>query len=269
MTDAEGAERGTGSRATGSEAATTGSGADWKPPEHAPSAAPASQATAPPAPGYRSAHVRSRWAIGLLVPAGGVDFANLLGDLVGLRVTDAIEAGTITQLEAEAFDLAFAAVGLVQTAVYLSTAFAFLAWLSRIVENVPALGARKPSVSPRAAIGWWFVPFANLIKPYLIVRDVHDRLAPAEARPGRALVRSWWLVWLAGNILSNVALRVVLGEPDTVDDLRLEFGLFAASDAATTVAAVLAVLLVRRIQNWADSRATARPFAGVGAPTPA
>lgn len=268
MTDAEGAERATASGATGSEPATTGSAPVWKPPEYAPSAAQASQATARP-PGYRSAHLRSRWAIGLLALAGAVDFVNLLTDLVGLRVTDAIEAGTITQVEAEAFDLAFAAVGLVQTSVYLAAAFTFLAWLSRIVENVPALGAGKPSVSPRAAIGWWFVPFANLIKPYLIVGDVHDRLAPGQARPGRALVRSWWLVWLAGNILSNVALRVVLGEPDTVDDLRLEFGLFAASDAATTVAAVLAVLLVRRIQNWADSRAAAHPLASVEAPMPA
>jgi Domain of unknown function (DUF4328) len=77
---------------------------------------------------------------------------------------------------------------------YLGAAISWLAWLSRAVDNVSALGGGRPSTSPRGAITSWFVPVVNLAKPYWILRDVHDRLAVAGRR--NAPLRAWWICWL-------------------------------------------------------------------------
>jgi hypothetical protein len=176
---------------------------------------------------------------------------------------DRAEAGLVTDAEATAFDSAVALAGLVQAVVYVATAIAFLAWLSRIVENIPALGAGVPLKSPRASIGWWFVPLANLVQPYRIVRDAYDRLAPVRPAPGGAIVVTWWLLWVIGNWASNLALRVLLQENPTIADLRGQFLAYAASDLLTVLAAVLAVIVVRRIQRWADARAVSGPGTAV------
>jgi hypothetical protein len=130
------------------------------------------------------------------------------------------------------------------------------------VENVPALGGGTPSVSPRAAIGWWFVPVANLVKPYRIVADVYDRLAAIRPAAGRPAVPAWWLLWIAGSLTNNLA-RLLFLEVSTVADLRRQYALYAASDLFSVLAAVLAIVVVRRIQGWANARAAAGPNAPV------
>jgi uncharacterized protein DUF4328 len=187
--------------------------------------------------------------------AGIVDAINVVLDLSFFPLLDRAEAGLVSDAEANAFDSIFGMSGVAQAAVILATAVAFLAWLSRIVENIPLLGGGQPLASPRAAIGWWFVPFANLVQPFRIVADAYRRLATAQPAPGLWLVTLWWLLWIVGNLVSNVALRVVLQENPTIADLRLEFLAYAVSDVLTAVAAVLAVIVVRRMQRWADDRA--------------
>jgi uncharacterized protein DUF4328 len=187
--------------------------------------------------------------------AGIVDAINVVLDLSFFPLLDRAEAGLVNDAEANAFDSIFGMSGLAQAAVILATAVAFLAWLSRIVENIPLLGGGQPLTSPRAAIGWWFVPFANLVQPFRIVADAYRRLAAAQPAPGLWLVTLWWLLWIVGNLVSNVALRVVLQENPTIADLRLEFLAYAVSDVLTAVAAVLAVIMIRRMQRWANDRA--------------
>jgi uncharacterized protein DUF4328 len=187
--------------------------------------------------------------------AGIVDAINVVLDLSFFPLLDRAEAGLVSDAEANAFDSTVALGGLAQFVLLVGTAIAFLAWLSRIVENIPRLGGGQPLASPRAAIGWWFVPFANLVQPFRIVADAYRRLAPAKPAPGLWLVTLWWLLWVVGNLVGNVALRVVLQENPTIADLRREFLAYAVSDVLTAVAAALAVVMVRRMQRWADDRA--------------
>lgn len=77
----------------------------------------------------------------------------------------------------------------------LGAALAVPMWMHRCYRNLPALGSRG-HFSPAWAAGCWFVPIANLVLPYVAVRDVW-----AASRPGghwnAALVAAWWIAWLA------------------------------------------------------------------------
>lgn len=71
---------------------------------------------------------------------------------------------------------------------FILGAVAPLAWLSRLVENIPALGGGTPTSSPRGAIGWWFVAIAILCRPDRIAADARRRLAPSAAEALTGLV---------------------------------------------------------------------------------
>lgn len=61
---------------------------------------------------------------------------------------------------------------------------------------------------PGWAIGAWFVPFAYLVVPYLMLRAICDAVKPVDAPSTRGKLMSFWIVWmgilLAGNASSLV-----------------------------------------------------------------
>ncbi len=213
----------------------------WAPPA-TPSATPS---------GVRSARLRSRFAIGLLAVAAAVDVVAVLVDVIGLGVLEEALAGTLTEADAIAFDQSMATAGTTQTVVLVLTAIAFLAWLSRSVDNVAGLGGGTPVATPTMSIVWWFVPVANLVMPYRTVADLYRRMAPSE-RVGTGLVLAWWVVWILGNFVSQLAGLLWAG--DTIEVLQSGLQLWVAADLLDVAAAVLAIVVIRRIQTWADVR---------------
>ena len=84
---------------------------------------------------------------------------------------------------------------------------------------------------------------------------------PADARaceeiPGTRLVWAWWLTWVVGLVSGNIVQRGVLAGSTQLGDLRTNVVLSSISAVFTTAAAVLAVILIERI----DELQTQRPW---------
>ena len=191
-------------------------------------------------------------ALGL---AGIIEIVSIV-HLAGFSaLVDDVVSGAAGSADADRFDATTAQIAGVYVLVLIVAAIAYVAWLSRSVENAPALGAGTPPHSPRGAIGWWFVPFASFVIPFQIVADLHDRLATAtDSDRARPLLIGWWLTWLGGSFISYAAR---LPGDETVDQLKAQIGIEMLSAAVTVVAAVLAILVVRRIVRREDARAAA------------
>jgi hypothetical protein len=202
---------------------------------------------------YRSA---GRLASITCILLGVVGFFALLSTIEagsGLRIVADVRAGILTPEEARDFHDSTAFAGLVYLGSALATAIAYLVWLSRTVDNVPKLRGGTPSVTPRWSIGWWFIPFANLVKPYQIVRDLHDRLAIGASSGGGWIVLAWWVSWVLGSVISQLAIR--LPEPTSPDALSTLFSIQATGYALALLGAILGIVVVLRIQWRADERA--------------
>ena len=86
----------------------------------------------------------------------------------------------------------------------LGAAIAVPMWIHSSYRNLPALGSRG-HLSPAWAAGCWFVPVANLVLPYVAVRD----LWVASGAIGRlggsltagSLIAGWWIVWVGAWVL--------------------------------------------------------------------
>ena len=133
--------------------------------------------------------------------------------------------------------------------VQIATAIVFLVWLYRANANVRALGADDMMGSPGLGIGWFFVPLANLVMPYMTVRDiwrasVRPRDWQAERAPAAILL--WWICWLAGGIIGVIVFRIEIehGFKPTPEALWLSVG----SDFIWIAASLLLAWIVRNVQ---------------------
>ncbi|WP_051807470.1 DUF4328 domain-containing protein [Streptomyces sp. NRRL F-2664] len=155
--------------------------------------------------------------------------------------------------------------GLLQLLTVLPTVVVFIIWFHRVRTNGGVFRPDAFTLGKGWAIGGWFIPVAHFVLPYQVARqtwrastqlgpDGSDRPAPA------ALLTSWWVVWVLSTIVGRVFGRIY-ADADTVDELLAAGRLGIASDLATAVAGVLAVLFVRRLTAMQNTMAAEGPYA--------
>lgn len=213
---------------------------------------------------FRSAGTRARVLLALLGMNLVIGVLTALHALQGKGLMASYVEGTATDAELEAFDTLFASSGIVESGLFIVTAITWLAWQSRSVDNIGALGVGPSKFTPRWSIGWWFLPFANLVMPYRVHRDLQRRYQVALAG---GLVMAWWLLYLAMSIVSNAAGRIWLAA-ESYDEVQAGLTLWAVSSGLTVVAAFLAIIVVRRFQAAADVLAAGVARAPIPAPEP-
>ena len=146
------------------------------------------------------------------------------------------------------------------------TAIAWLAWQHRGQENLPALGARGTRFTPGWAVGWWFVPIANLVRPVQAVGELVRASDPAgkevewKGRPVPVLVWTWWTALVGSRVLAIVATAIG-GQDATLDAHRTADQLNQLTLAIDAVGGLLAIALIGRVLAAQRARA-----AGLAAP---
>jgi hypothetical protein len=170
-------------------------------------------------------------------PGADEDFFELLEDVE--NADDVVVGGTVFQGLATA-----ACAGM------------FIWWLRRATCNVPALGAAGQEFSPGWAIGWWFIPFANLVQPVRVVNQAWRASDPGAIRSGDAyawkrapvggIVMAWWLVWLGASLAGGI-LNNVYDQAEDIDVLENASMALVVVQVATIGAAILAALVVRSL----------------------
>lgn len=123
-------------------------------------------------------------------------------------------------------------------------------WIHRMAANTRFLfGAGKMDYMPGWAVGWFFIPFANLWKPYQAMKEVWALNADGGRSAGPmagALLPLWWFLWLAWNAVSNVAGRMSWRATtfEQEDNAALAS---MASDAINVPLCVVFLLVVNRL----------------------
>jgi hypothetical protein len=95
---------------------------------------------------------------------------------------------------------------------YLITGIVFLVWISRANANAHALGANDMSITPGWSAGWFFIPFANLVKPFINVREIwnasdSDPRDVSASGSAPLIVTAWWCLWILSNVCGQASGR--------------------------------------------------------------
>jgi len=119
----------------------------------------------------------------------------------------ALAGGTVSPAEAAANDRRAMAGAWLYLSSYLVLAVGFLFWVYRVADHMQVMtvsGEGPPRFTPGWAVGWWFVPFANLWQPMQVMRELWHRSHPVGSKASciGALTIIWWLTWIIGNLIS-------------------------------------------------------------------
>jgi hypothetical protein len=141
------------------------------------------------------------------------------------------------------------------------TIIVFLAWVFRAHKNLYALKVRGLEFTPGWAVGLWFIPFVNFVKPFQVMREIWHGSDPENEdnnKHTRSLKETpeilgfWWGVLLA-SIFTGYIANVMAGS-----ETREENTFYPAALVLSTLlrfgALMLIILIVREITGRQELR---------------
>ena len=164
--------------------------------------------------------------------------------IAGLGGTGAIWS----QAALQRVDSFTAIAGLVFMVAYLGSVIFVARWIYRASENAHTL-SDELTISPGWAVGWYFVPFAALFKPFRAMRETWQvSLAPdhPDSVEVPQSMQVWWGLWILTNVLGNISFRLALRAKST-DDFILGGWIDIITFAVDVPLAVLLIMLMRQI----------------------
>ncbi len=146
--------------------------------------------------------------------------------------------------------------------VYIAAIVMFCMWTYRVNANIHALGAANLRFTPGWAVGWYFVPIANLWKPYQVMKEIWR----ASRNPSgwqddasSSIVGWWWFWWIVSNVQISIGSSP---EQETLEAAITPAGLVLV--ALDVIAAVFAYRVVKQVgilQAEASDRSVSAIFA--------
>lgn len=227
-----------------------------------PYAAPSTDAAGPDR--FVSQGDRVRLLSTLLLVSVATDVVLVVSNAVTLHIFVEAKAGRLLdEAQADAVDLrGFVVFGLYLVTLIV-TAVVFAKFLMQANRNVRAMGHPPLGYSPGSMVWWYFVPIANLFKPYAAVREVWfaSTTRPSSPEPTWDTLKLWWATWVISSILNNISFRMTMKSEDidtyitsTVLDIVasvVEIG------AALTARKWIAALDAAQESEWAEQRGNA------------
>lgn len=143
---------------------------------------------------------------------------------------------------------------------YSFAAIFFFLWIYRAYSNLSPLKARNLEFSPGWAVGWWFIPFANLVKSYQVVRELWTSSDPdfnedlnfmPMGPSGNSALGFWWGTYLIGNL----ALRISDALSKDQANLKAAVLLGLIGSAVHIFSATLFIIIVNDITGRQLQRA--------------
>ena len=175
----------------------------------------------------------------------------------GLAVVSAISSAMQLELlsrsydtnEAAANDKREALLGGATVLLTLGTMVVFGRWIVLAHRNLEPLGVHFLDFTPGWAVGWFFIPIANLWKPYQAMRFLwrgsHDSQDPASVN-STWLLPTWWTFWIISSLLGNFTLRFSM-RAQTVPELQILTVVSLINCIIDIGLFLIAALMVRRI----------------------
>lgn len=222
---------------------------------------PAQQSQAQLPPVVLQAPSRLAAAIQVLLIASGATYLAVIAlEAFGLTAIGSYLAGNYAAMDSiNAYDQLSIVANVLAVAVLIATGVLWVVWQYKVAKQFPGRTRRSP--------GWhagsWFIPIISLVYPYQNISDLWG----AIGRPRPRWLIVWWLAWIFGGILSQVATRISLST-STIEPLQAAMGVNILAEIVSLLAVPFAVLIVRGITRGMTEPASTSHDPGDLSPTP-
>lgn len=141
--------------------------------------------------------------------------------------------------------------------IYITTVVHFCKWMCRANKNVRGFGAYDLTDSPGWAAGWFFIPIANLYKPYKAMSEIaRASISPQSWRnvttPG--IVVGWWVMWIISTMAGNASTRMGFqaGLKGSLSLVQSAYLVDILANITMMIAGILAIKVITSIQQNQD-----------------
>src|SRR3954469_12141115 len=205
----------------------------------------------------------------------------LLGAQIGLIVAEMVArfvqadqlrtfqaGGLVTQVQLDRADAWVSGTAGLSGLAFLATVVVWCIWQHHAQANAAVLSGGPLRFTPGWAVGWWFIPIANLWKPFQAVRELWKASHGGgwQTIATWSLLGWWWATWLIGSLNvqlgSNTRFGILFGSSVNIDQVSI--GEAIAEDrwrvvwlAFRLVAAALAIVIVRSVERLQPAAAEA------------
>jgi hypothetical protein len=111
----------------------------------------------------------------------------------------------------------------------------------RTMRNLHTINGRDVKNSPAMSVGYYFIPFANLVMPPQVTSDIYRGTMAATGKVVRnGMISVWWACWLVSSIVDRLSFNLGYGIEST-----------AVSLVAIIVSMISAFILMRLFRDIA------------------
>ena len=189
----------------------------------------------------------------------GLGFLLLIINKVFYSNIERFENGNISAADSiQTYALLVVGVSLLFTLSFILSAIAIPMWFYRAHDNLKIL-KKKLNFTSGWAAGWFFVPFANLIYPAKVMKEIHNGTKVAYDTKNRKLslmpiagiVPLWWATYIVSGLFSRISTNLVdenkVGFGSNANDYSLSLIMFLISMMLTLISAVALNKLINEI----------------------
>jgi len=176
--------------------------------------------------------------------------------------------GLVTQQQLDRADGWVSGISAIGGLAFLATVIVWCIWQHHAQANAVVLSGGGLRFTPGWAVGWWFIPIANLWKPFQTVRELWKASHGGGWRTIAtwSLLGWWWGTWLAGSLNvqlgSNTRVGILFGSSANLDQVSVADAISEDRWRVVwlgfrVVAAVLAIVIVRSVERLQRAAETA------------
>lgn len=181
----------------------------------------------------------------LLYTQAAVALISLFSDFAQLAL---LRSSNLTEATGAANDARQQIIALISLLAFFVTGIVFLTWINRANKNCHGFASGMEFTSGWS-IGWFFIPFANLFKPFQAMSEIwrvsYDPVNWKSLNPP-ALLRWWWGLWLFWGFLGQAILRMTMNT-ETIEALQASTGVSIFSLCVEISLCIVAAVMVGKI----------------------
>jgi hypothetical protein len=201
----------------------------------------------------------------------GLGFLQLITTKVLYSSVEKYENGNISAAESlQTYALLVAGVSILFLLAFVLAAIAVPVWFYRAHDNLKIL-KKKLNFTSGWAAGWFFVPFANIVYPAKVMKEIHNGTKVAYDTKNRKLsllpisgiVTLWWVTYIISGIFARISTSLVDDSKVGTygNNYSLSLIMFLVSMMLTLVSAVSLNKLVNEVtEKQEDLRTGEREF---------
>lgn len=166
------------------------------------------------------------------------------------------EGAYIDENTANANDMRQMIIGLVQTAMYLTSAIIFIRWFRRAYGNLHRLGISNIKYSETMAVWSWIIPIIVFFRPVQIMNEIWNKTqekineydSTYTAKNGGLLIGLWWALFIISNFVGRYVMRTTL-KAETIEQFIEGTQATIMSDLLQIPEALLVIIIVIQLSK--------------------